>query len=331
VKLSSLGERKIIEIFKKQFERRECRDVLVSIGDDCAVIKLGGGDCLLVSIDTMCEETHIPREMKAGQIGMYAVNAVLSDIAAMGGSPLGMVFSIALPPHLESDFVLEISKGMEMAAKVHGTCIIGGDTQEAEKITITGTGLGKVHEKNLLLRSSARVGDLICVTGEIGSAAAGFYCLTKNIKGYKRLVRRALEPVARFKEAGIISGYASSCTDISDGLAWSLHEITHQSKVGSRLYEKQIPVDSALPEIESASGVLQKEMVLYMGGDFELLFTISPKKYKEFKAEGLEVTVIGEITEIGNKIIDKQGIEGELEKTKGIRIYLYRLGGQYVL
>lgn len=318
MKLSSLGERKIVEMFERQFGKRKCKDVLVSIGDDCAVLRLGDGECLLISTDTILQGTHIPKEMAPAQIGVYVVNVILSDIAAMGGFPIGMVFSIALPSELDEGFIQELAKGMESAAQEHETCIVGGDTQEAREITITGTAFGRVKEKNLILRSGAKVGDVICVTGVIGSAAAGFYCLTQGLPCKKRFIERALGPTARLREGKIISKYASSCIDISDGLAWSVYEITRQSNVGSLIYEEKIPVNPGLEEVVRLSGVSKREMVFYKGGDFELLFTVGPERYrsleKELKKLGSEVTVIGEITKKGNEVVDKKGKKWELEK-----------------
>ncbi len=318
MKLSDLGERRIIGLFAEEFKGTACEDVMVSIGDDCAVLKIGGSECLLVSTDTVIEGTHIPREMTALQIGAYAVNVVLSDIASMGGSPLGLVFSAALPAGLDQGFVKRLAKGMASAAKGHGTCIIGGDTKEAGQITLTGTAFGKVNEKGLLLRSTACVGDLICITGEIGSAAAGFYCLVKGLGCPERFLKKALEPQARLEEGKLIAGHASACMDVSDGLAWSIHEITLQSKVGSVIYEDRIPVDTELERISRRTGVSNDEMVLYKGGDFELLFTIDPAAFDDIKegftALGTDVSVIGEVTKQGNVIVDSKGKARELER-----------------
>jgi thiamine-monophosphate kinase len=317
MKLPLLGERKIIELFAQNFDKRACKNVVLSLGDDCAVFRFGDDKYLLVSTDTVLESTHIPKEMTPEQIGKYAVNVVLSDIAAMGGSPIGLVFSMTLSPELDEDFVHKLGVGLESAAKEHGTCIVGGDTQKAEEIAITGTGLGTVSEKNVLLRSGAKVGDLLCVTGIIGSAAAGFYCLLQNLDGHDRFIKKALEPKARLDAGKTIAGRASSCIDISDGLALSIHEITSQSKVGSLIYEDRIPVDKGLMDVAKLSGVSAREMVFYKGGDFELLFSISRRDYMEIeenlKKQGLKATKIGEITGKGNKFVDKAGKTRELE------------------
>ena len=318
MKLADLGEQGIIELFKKEFETLKHGNILKSIGDDCAVIRLDDGTCLLVSTDTILQKTHIPREMTPEQIGGYAVNVVLSDIAAMGGEPLGLVFSTALPPDMDSEFAKRLAKGMAQAAVEKGTCIIGGDTQEAEEIALTGTAFGRVREENLLLRSGAGVGDLICTTGELGSAAAGFYCLTNTVSSHPEFVKKALEPQARLREGKILSKYASACMDISDGLALSIHEITGQSNVGARIFEDQIPVNLVIKEIEHITGVSQREMTLYKGGDFELLFTVAPDRLagvkKAFDETCAAVSVIGEITEKNILLIDENGCENALEK-----------------
>jgi thiamine-monophosphate kinase len=317
MKLSALGEHGLIELFKKEFRKRDCKDLLASIGDDCAVIGFGSGECLLVSTDTVLQKTHIPREMTPEQIGGYAVNVVLSDIAAMGGRPMGLVFSIALPSDLDEDFARKLARGMEFAAEEHETCIVGGDTQKASEIAITGTALGRVKEEKLLLRNGASLGDLICTTGELGSAAAGFYCLIKKIDSHPKFIKKALEPKARLPEGKILSEYASSCMDISDGLALTIHQITGQSKVGSRTYEENIPINHGLKEIGELSGVSTRQLVFYKGGDFELLFTITPEKFEKvqdlLKDIGSEATIIGEITDSGNIVVDKNGGESVLE------------------
>ncbi|GBE19221.1 thiamine-monophosphate kinase [archaeon BMS3Abin16] len=316
MKLADLGEQGVIELFKREFETLECASVLKSIGDDCAVIRLDGGDCLVVSIDTILQKTHIPREMTPEQIGIYAVNVVLSDIAAMGAEPLGLVFSTALPQDMNRDFAGSIAKGMAQAAAKHGTSIVGGDTQKAEEIAITGTAFGRVKEENLLLRSGAGVGDLICTTGEIGSAAAGFYCLTNKIDGYHGFIKRALEPRARLREGKILSKFASSCMDISDGLALSVHEIATQSGVGARIFEEKIPINHRLNEVARLTGVSLREMTLYKGGDFELLFTVAPDRFESVRTDmekiGSPAAAIGEITEKNIRLVDEKGCETEL-------------------
>jgi thiamine-monophosphate kinase len=319
MKLSDLGERKIIELFAKNFD--ECRGVIVGIGDDACVLEFNEGNYLVVSTDFISQKAHIPKEMSPKQLGRYVVNVCLSDITAMGAKPLGLVFSFGLPGDLDKDFVEELSKGINKACKEHEICTSGGDTKEHSEIVIAGTAFGKVEKDKFLTRDKARVGDLICVTGFVGLAAAGFYCLIKNMKIEKqisnRLTNAALEPRARVKEGVLLGSYANACMDISDGLAFSLCEIAKASKTGFLVYEDKIPVDEDVKKVSEALGISTREMVFHKGGDYELLFTISPERYDEMhekmKKIGTDVIVIGEITREGREILNLNGEREDLE------------------
>ena len=170
--LKELGERKIIEIFARNF--RACDNEVVGIGDDAAVFEIDSDNYLVASTDVIIQSTHIPREMTPEQIGKYAVNVNLSDIASMGAKPLGLLLSFGLPETLDENFIEELSKGVNSACHDHGTCVLGGDTKRHSEIVISGTALGKVNKGLVLTRAGAKEGDIIGITGRIGSAAAGF-------------------------------------------------------------------------------------------------------------------------------------------------------------
>lgn len=316
MRLSQLGERKIIELFARHLGT--CEDVVLGIGDDACVFRLGPGDHLVVTTDLLTEKAHIPKEMTPRQIGAMAVNVNLSDLAAMGAKPLGLVFSLGLPPGLDAGFVEEMAEGMNEACQEHGTCIVGGDTKEHQEIVIAGTAFGRVGGR-YLTRGGAQVGDLICVTGTIGSAAAGFYCITRGLapEGRERFVKAALEPRARVKEGLVLVNHASACTDITDGLAWSLHEVAKRSGRGFLVYEDRVPIDWGIREVARLAGVSLREVLFHKGGDYELLFAIPPAALEEVRGtlEGLgaKVTVIGEVTPTGRRIVAPDGREEELE------------------
>lgn len=316
MRLSQLGERKIIELFARRLGT--CEDLVLGIGDDACVFRLGPGDHLIVTTDLLTEKAHIPKEMTPRQIGMMAVNVNLSDLAAMGAKPLGLVFSFGLPPELEAGFVEEMAEGMEKACKEHGTCTAGGDTKEHREMVIAGTAFGRAGER-YLTRGGARAGDLLCVTGTIGSATAGFYCITRGLapEGRERFLRAALEPRARVKEGLVLVHHASACTDITDGLAWSLHELARRSGKGFLVYEDRVPIDEGIKEVAREAGVPMREVVFHKGGDYELLFAIPPAALEmvmgSLKDLGTKVTVIGEVTPKGGRIVAPDGKEGELE------------------
>ncbi len=316
MKLTELGERNIIKIFSNTFGR--CEKVVVGIGDDAAVFELGSGsreggenkDYLVVSTDFISQRSHIPEEMTPYQIGQYIVNINLSDIASMGAEPASMVISFGLPGDLDETFVTELSKGINDACKGYGICVIGGDTKEHFEIAITGTAFGIAKKGRFIKRSGAEVGDLICVTGKIGLAAAGVHCITRGLEIDKELknplIKAALEPKARVKEGVLIARYATSCTDISDGLAFSLHEIARAGRKGFVVEEKDVPTGRGVEEVSRLADVPVREMIFHKGGDYELLFTVPPKRLAELK-KYVKLTVIGKITERGKKIITKNG------------------------
>ncbi len=305
IKLFELGERKIIELFLSNLEK--CKG-LVGLSDDAFAIEFEG-NCLVGSIDMISQSRHIPREMTPEQIGSYAINASLSDIASMGAKPLGLLISLGLPKELDESFLKKLSKGISKACREHNTCILGGDTKDHKEIVVTACALGIVEKENLLTRSNAREGDLICVTGKIGSAPAGFYCLNFGIN-ISKFIKHALEPRARVKEGILLSKYANACMDISDGLAYSLHEIAERSKKGFVIYKEKIPVDKEIYKVAELVDINPEEMILYRGGDYELLFTISEDNIKKIKGK-IDITPIGRITanEKERKMITEKGEE----------------------
>jgi thiamine-monophosphate kinase len=329
MKLSELGERKIIELFTRSLSPAE--EMRVGIGDDACVYEWGGREGgLVISTDLITCRSHIPREMTPRQIGRMAVNVNLSDLAAMGADPFGLVFALGLPGSLEEDFVVELSLGMDEAAREHGAWILGGDTKEHVEVVISGTALGRVG-KRCLSRGGARVGDFLCVTGVIGSAAAGFYTLLRDLpeRPYtRRFLRAALEPQARVREGLALVEKAHACTDISDGLAWSLHEIAHRSGKGFLVYEEAVPTDPDLETVAELAGVPPREILFHKGGDYELLFSLDPSRLDEvreaFAPLGTPISVIGEVTVRGERIRGKGEREEEPLEPRGYESFLSR-------
>ncbi|WP_456474747.1 thiamine-phosphate kinase [Candidatus Pyrohabitans sp.] len=316
MKLSELGERRVIEIFAEVLG--DCGIAEVGIGDDASIVRAGEA-LIVLSSDMIREGTHIPREMTPEQAGSYAVNVNLSDIAAMGARPLAMLFSFGLPGDKDESYVRRLVQGIKKACDVHKVCVVGGDTKEHGEVVISGFAFGVVEARGYLTRSGARPGDLLCVTGSIGSAAAGFYCLTRNIEHPRReeFLRAALEPEARVVEGLTLAGSASACMDVSDGLAFSLHEIARKSGVGFEVYEERVPREREVKEIAALAGVDEREVVFHKGGDFELLFAVSeaslPELKEKFRSKKLApITEIGRVTGEGYWLITEDGRRVEL-------------------
>jgi thiamine-monophosphate kinase len=299
----SIGERALISRLSWIFEASKGRGslrkgILIGAGsDDCAVLDMDGEDCLVVTTDMLHRTTDFPVEMTPWQMGWMSAAVNLSDIAAMGAEPAGLLMAIGMPADTEIAFVEELAKGMQACAEFCGTAIIGGDLDTHAELTVVGTALGRVKKSQLLLRRGARPGDLVCVTGHTGSAGAALEAV-KSKKPVSEIVLKALfEPVPRTKEARILaeSGAVTSMMDTSDGLAMSLYDLARESHVGFTIRESALPILKEVREFVSSHEALT-ELSLYTGGDFELLMTIDPQQIK--KVQNIcNLTVIGECTE----------------------------------
>ncbi|HOW14486.1 thiamine-phosphate kinase [Methanosarcina sp.] len=301
-KVSSIGERALISRLSEIFNAPEGEDrgqerILVGAGsDDCAVLDLKGEDCLVVTTDMLHRTTDFPAEMTPWQMGWMSAAVNLSDIAAMGAEPAGILMAIGMPSDTEIAFAEELARGIQACAEFCGTTVIGGDLDTHAELTITGTALGRVKKSQLLLRKGANPGDLVCVTGYTGTAGAALKAVQSKKPVSETVLKALFEPVPRIKEARKLaeSGAVTSMMDTSDGLAMSLYDLSRQSKVGFRIRENFLPI---LPEVrEFASGPEELlEFALYTGGDFELIFTVNPERLK--KVQNIcNLTIIGECT-----------------------------------
>ncbi|MBN2014043.1 MAG: thiamine-phosphate kinase [Candidatus Altiarchaeota archaeon] len=294
MRLTELGEKEVI--------RRMSR--FLSIGDDAAYLKIDDR-YLVLSTDMIYSETHLLPGISYEQIGKLIVTVNLSDIAAMGAEPFAFLLAYGGP---DDDFknLEALIKAADRQCKKYGTRYVGGDTKYAQKMTLTGTAAG--FTKRPVLRSGAKVGDIIAVTGTLGGAALVVDCLLRGWECPKWLIRKALEPEPRAKEGILLGKYASAMTDISDSLSTSLHDIAIQSHVGVRLLIDEIPLDEGAVKMAADLGLDLMDYALYGGGDYELLFTASGDNL-ELVEDGILVTRIGEVTkEKGVTAVDGQHV-----------------------
>ncbi|HEX7575184.1 MAG TPA: thiamine-phosphate kinase [Candidatus Methanoperedens sp.] len=308
MKISELSERALIQRIAQLLPRHD-KNIVVGAGeDDCAVLDIGGDDFLLVTTDMLHRKTDFPQQMSGWQIGWMSVAVNLSDIASKGAKPLGILMAMGLPPDTELDFLEDIIKGMDDCARKFNTHILGGDTDSHDELTMTGTALGSLKKKLLVQRNGAKTEDLVCVTGNLGSAGAAIMFLDKGISIEPKLLNALFEPVPRINEgiALVRTCAVSSMMDISDGLALSLYDIGRASSVGFKIYEDRLPV---LPEVTNLlKGDELLQAVVYNGGDFELLFTVPPDKLGIVRS-ACPLTVIGEVIKEGIFIQRAGGIE----------------------
>jgi len=269
--------------------------------EDCAVIDLADTEYLVATTDMFHRTTDFPEEMSAWQIGWMSAAGTLSDIAAMGARPYGLLVSIGLPD-LPLAFVESMIDGMSACTRECGTAIIGGDTDSHQELTITGTALGHVRKDQILRRCGAQIGDLVCVTGHLGTAGAGMRALELGLAADDPVaVKKLFEPIPRIAEGiGLAESKAvTSMMDNSDGLSISLYQLAEVNGCGFTIHADSLPV---LPGLDPDRGLgPDLELALYAGGDFELLFTVAPTRLDD-ALDACELTVIGEVTPVARGI-----------------------------
>jgi thiamine-monophosphate kinase len=252
----------------------------IGIGDDMAQVKLPGGASVLITTDMLLDGTHFDtKKASPEQIGYKAMATSLSDCAAMATIPLAAVVAIALPRDFGEGKLKRLHKGILKAAKKYNCPLIGGDmTSWPKPLAINVAMLSTVGATGPVKRSTAKIGDVICVTGSLGGA----------------IVKRHLEFVPRIREALVIAkAGANAMIDISDGLSTDLNHICRLSRKGAMIEAARIPVSR-----DAKKSAEPLKAALNDGEDFELLFTISQKGFEYLKKHWrfkVKLTAIGKI------------------------------------
>lgn len=317
--VSKIGERPLISLISNIFRELPDGIILGAGPDDCAVIDIGESSYLVVTTDMLHRLTDFPWQMSPWQIGWMSAAVNLSDVAAMGARPMGVLAAIGLPLDTDVFFIEEIARGMRDCAREYGTAVIGGDIDTHDELTICGTALGTVPKEQLLTRKGAHVGDKVCVTGYAGAAGAALYALENDINAPDTVFKALFEPTPRINEAMKLAsmGHVTSMMDTSDGIAMSLYDLSKVSEVGFRLHEKMLPLQPELEGSTSFDKEALNSMALYTGGDFELIFTVRP--------EGIEeVLKLGNISMIGEVVPQERSIS--IQKSDGTVLQVERKG-----
>ena len=278
---------------------------LTKIGDDCAVLPKNNEKDLLISADLLVEDIDFRLKWATPfQIGHKALAVSLSDIAAMGGAPQFSMLSIGIPGTLwNSGFVEKFYEGWFDLAKSFGLELIGGDTSKTpDKVVIDSIILGEVDRGNAILRTGAKPGDSIYVSGRLGAAAAGLDILEnrdlkKPLEGSElKLAEKQLQPTPHITLGKTLqaNNLATAMIDLSDGLSSDLNHVCKESRVGAKIHAEKIPIDENL-KFYSDSPEKNLELALHGGEDFELLFTVDPENISNKVLKDLHL--IGEITE----------------------------------
>lgn len=268
-------------------------EVLVPVGDDCAVVRLGCSDWVAAA-DMLVEGHHFKGWAAPEDVGYKAVAVNVSDVAAMGAVPRFVLTSGGAP---EPETTLRCFQGVLEACEAFGVYPLGGDTTGAEKLTVDVSILGELRGPPVL-RSGARPGDLLAVTGELGASAAGFLALENGDTTRERLVRKHLRPEPRV-EAGLAAARhgARAMIDVSDGLASDARHVCEQSGAGCRIELEKLPVADDTREYAASLGRDPEALAVTGGEDYELLVS-APEDVLEAMRRDLDVplTVVGEMT-----------------------------------
>lgn len=302
-----LSERKLIEQIRRSARGGE--GVVTGIGDDCAVLRIPSGHEVLVTTDFSIENVHFRRDWHPPElVGWRCLTRGLSDIAAMGGEPRAVFLSLAVTGDVPQRWVSRFLKGLLKLAKEFNVPLAGGDTaQSTEGIQADIIVIGSVPKGKAILRSGAKPGDQIYVTGKLGAAAAILKNLQQSelIRSKPSRAKRMLVPIIRqlrplprleigqwLRERGMVS----AMIDLSDGLSTDLDHLCEESRVGAEIEAEAIPRARLIRSAKnrSAKNPVALEFALHGGDDYELLFTSTAEVPS--KVAGVQVTRIGRIT-----------------------------------
>jgi thiamine-monophosphate kinase len=279
-------------------------DVILGVGDDCALLRVPAGYDLAVSIDTLVSGVHFLPDVNPEALGHKALAVSLSDLAAMGAAPAWATLALTLPEPLPSarpDWVAAFCRGLDALARVHGVAVVGGDTSSGP-LAISIQVHGFVPAGQAVRRRGARPGDLVCVSGTLGDAGLALRAILAGQPLSHDLRARLERPTPRVASGLALRGQASAMIDCSDGLAADLGHILAASGVGADIVLADLPLST---EVAAAIAGTDWGLPLASGDDYELCFTVPAAARATLpvlaQAAGCPLTVIGTIRE-GNDL-----------------------------
>jgi thiamine-monophosphate kinase len=322
--IATLGEFGLIEHLTKNFEIQNA-STIVSVADDAAVIDHLGKQTVITT-DLLLEGVHFDlMYTPLKHLGYKSIIVNLSDVYAMNAQPTHVTVSIGISNRFSVEALTELYEGIYAACEKYGFDLIGGDTSTSKKgMVISVTAIGEVAADKFVKRSTARKGDLICVTGDLGGAFLGLTLMERekrifletpniqpNLEGEDYIVGRLLKPEARrdiiafFEQNNIMP---TAMMDISDGLSSEVLQFCKQSNLGCRLYEDKLPIHERSRAAAFKYGLDPTVCALNVGEDYELVFTLTQEHYDAITLNE-EVAVVGYMTDVeeGKKIISRGG------------------------
>jgi len=317
MRLRKFGERELLAVIRRNFTVLR-KDILLGIGDDAAVVKPGAGR-LLVTKDLLVEDTDFILPFQDPRLlGRKSLNVNISDIAAMGGRSLYALLGLGLPRETVLDWVVEFFAGLKEAARATDVVLIGGDLSQARKVLISVTVIGRASGR-VILRSGARPGDRIFVSGFLGDAKQGFLLYRKGLQlgddpAKDFFLKAFLDPQPQTTLGRELSGLrsASAMIDCSDGLSVDLNHICEASGAGAEIDLAKIPLSPAMISFQKKPLLL----ALHGGEDYQLIFTVKPRDLPKIASlrRRHRLTDVGRITrEKGIWTVDAHGRRKVLE------------------
>ena len=316
-----MNEFELIDHFFAGKEQKQRKDVILGIGDDCAILEVPSEHQLLVSMDTLVSGVHFPTTTDPYDIGYKALAINLSDLAAMGATPSWINLALTLP-ELDKQWLASFSDGLFTLAHEFEVALIGGDTTRGP-LSITIQAHGFTPKGQAITRDGAKPGDLIYVTHTLGDAGLALKHINQElllpVETNEALLIQLNRPFPRIKEGLLLRNQATSMIDLSDGLISDLGHILKKSGVGAEVDLSAIPLSASLRGSLALEDALK--LALTAGDDYELCFTIPKHKQKQLeelmKESNCTISCIGHITEnhklilrYGDKIFDSDSLHG---------------------
>lgn len=328
--LQELGEFKLIELLTRNVTI-ENKSTVKGVGDDAAVIDPHGKQVVMTT-DYLLEGVHfdlIYHPLK--HLGYKIIMANLSDVYAMNARPTQVTVSIGISARFTVESLKELYEGILLACRQHGVDLVGGDTTSSVTgMVLSVTALGLVDSDKVVYRNGGKPGDLLCVSGDLGSAYMGLLLLEREkkvfdanphaqpqLEGYDYILERYLKPEARKQVIDMLENaniLPSAMIDVSDGLSSELLHICNQSGTGCKVFYDRIPIDAMVLKIATEMNMDPMVAALNGGEDYELLFAVPVQMHEQIESmEG--ISIIGHLTEKdeGVKLVLPQGEEVELQ------------------
>jgi len=313
--LSELGEFKLIDILTNDIKLQQ-KSTKKGVGDDAAILQFEKDDQVLVSTDMLVEGVHFNLSyVPLKHLGYKAAVVNFSDITAMNAFPTQITVGLAVSNRFSLEAIQELYEGIRLACERYQVDLVGGDTTSSTSgLVISISVLGKAKKEKITQRSTAKQGDLLVASGDLGGAYAGLLLLERERKvfektpeiqpefsGYEYLLEKQLKPEARVdivKKLDDLDIVPTSMIDISDGLASEILHICKDSKLGCYLYEEKIPIDVQTTQVADLFEIHPTTLALNGGEDYELLMTIKQEDYEKLK-EDSDFIVIGHMMDEG--------------------------------